>query len=97
MVIALKIQIQINREQGLCFFNGNTISDEDRRIGRYGQAETIQVTTKSGTSCGIRYIFNDTNVSDKIAGKVLDLALLDSGAILRLSTSTLDDKYTPSF
>lgn len=97
MVIALKIQIQINREQGLCFFNGNTISDEDRRIGRYGQAETIQVTTKSGTSCCIRYIFNDTNVSDKIAGKVLDLALLDSGAILRLSTSTLDDKYTPSF
>ncbi len=92
----LKRNIQANREKNSCFTNGATATSEDKLTGKYGNAEITQITVGGNTVCGVRYTFNNTNVSDRVKGTVIEFEVYETGIVARKSTSTISDKYLPN-
>ena len=92
----LKKVIQENREKSSCFTNGATISEQDQRIGKYGTASITQTQGTDSMLCGVKYTFNNTNVSDRLLGKVIDFDINDLGIIVKENTTTVDNQYLPT-
>lgn len=92
----LKKNIQANREKNSCFTNGTVATAEDRLAGKYGNAEITQTTSGGDIVCGVKYTFNNTGVSDRVVGKVIDFEVGELGIVARDATTTVDDKYLPT-
>lgn len=90
----MKQTIQANREKNRCISddtNANAIQ------GKYGKAEIIQDSTSSnGIKCSIKYTFANSNVSDRLVGKVIDFEVGEQGIVARETTSTVEDKLLPT-
>lgn len=94
LVSGMKQTIQANREANRCHSDD---ASANRIEGKYGYAE-IQVGTlnNNGTvSCRVHFEFND-DVSDRIAGKLIDFEVGEQGIVARETSSTVEDKYLPT-
>ena len=94
---SLKLSIHQNRERNSCYANGGLVpTAEDRRAGEYGNALVTQAFDNGVIVCGVRYTFNNTNVSDKLVGKIIDFEVKESGIIANTATTTLDTSLLPT-
>lgn len=92
LATGMKQTIHANRERSRC------VSDDalaNKVVGKYGEA---QITEDKGQTlkCGVRYTFNSTGVSDRVAGKVIDYEVGEQAILARDATTTVDDKYLPT-
>ena len=93
----LKSQISDNLQAGSCT---STVSAEDTVEGKYGTA-VISGTPNSNTSatdangCKVTYTVGTSGVSNKIAGKILDLEMLVNGSYKAGGTTDVDTKFIP--
>lgn len=97
-----KTSIQTNLQSNSCYANGAAaaVAGTDTVTGKYGVA-TITVDSGAAASnnlvCGVKYTFNGTGVSSKIAGKVINMKLSDNGVLSQgTAASTIDTKYLPN-
>lgn len=90
----MKQTIQSNREASRCK-SDDTYAN--KITGKYGWAE-ITEATGAGTNvkCGIKFTFNSTGVSDRVAGGVIDFEVGEQGIVARESTTTIEDKLLPT-
>ena len=103
MADGLKTSISTNRQNGRCFAgSGTAATAEDKLTGKYGNAEILQQAANgtNGLVCGIKYTFNSTGVSDKLAKKTITLKVTED-SVLKLeavgsNNTTVDSKYLPS-
>ena len=93
----LKTAIQTNLQNNSCFANGeSTAQTGDSITGKYGTATITTSGTAPALTCGIKYEFNDTGVSNKVAGKDIALVLNDNGVMSKATTgTTVSDEYLP--
>lgn len=92
----LKRNIQENRQEGSCYTNRTSLTDEDKLTGKYGHAEVTQSTDANGLHCGVKYMFNNSNVSDLLAGKVVVFEISDNGVIYNDAATTVDSQLLPT-
>lgn len=92
----LKKNIQENRQKNSCFTNGSTMTAEDKITGKYGAAEITQTMVNGGIVCGVKYTFNNSGISDRLVGGVIDFEVVESGVVARQATTTVDDRYLPN-
>lgn len=92
LAVGMKQTIHANRERSRC------VSDDtfaNKLVGKYGEAQIIEEAGPP-LKCGVRYKFNTTGVSDRIAGKLVDYEVGEQAIVARTSTTTVDDKYLPT-
>lgn len=92
----MKQTIQANREASRCLDPSDTSANVV--IGKYGKAEVTQVSG-GGTAlikCGIKFTFNNTNVSDRLVDKVINFEVGEQGIVARESGTTVEDKLLPT-
>lgn len=77
----LKTSIQTNLQSNTCFANGQDADGTDIIEGKYGTAEITQAGTAPDLTCGIKYEFNTTGVSNKVAGETITLKVSDNGVL----------------
>lgn len=90
---SMKQIIQENRERSKCRSDNN---DANSLTGRYGSAVITETTVGTGVKCGVKYTFNNTGVSDRVKGKVIDFDVGEMGIVAREATSTVEDRYLPT-
>lgn len=91
----MKQTIQANRESSRCL-DPSEIS-ANKIVGRYGKAEITQSGGGSAPiKCGIKFTFNNTGVSDRVAGEVIDFDVGEQGIVARDRTTTVEDKLLPT-
>lgn len=94
LATSMKQTIQANREASRCLdpkdISASTI------VGKYGTAKITQSTNGTTIKCGITYKFNSSNVSDRVAGQVIDFEVEEQGIVARDATTTVKDKYLPT-
>lgn len=91
----MKQTIQANREVSRCTDPSNT--EANSITGKYGKAEITQTNRGNGDLvCGIKFTFNRTGVSDRVAGGVIDFEVGEQGIVARDRTTTVSDKYLPT-
>lgn len=97
----LKTQINDNLQNGTCI---STESAEDTIVGKYGTAvvsgtaaaTTSATSANTVTGCKVTYTVASSNVSGKIASKILVLDLLNNGSYKVATTgTTVDMKFVP--
>ena len=90
----MKQTIQANREVSRCK------SDDalaNKVTGKYGVAEITEGTgSNTNIKCGIKFTFNSTGVSDRVAGGVIDFEVGEQGIVARGSSTTIEDKLFPT-
>lgn len=95
LVSGMKQTIQANRELNRC----NSDDENANKIeGKYGYAEiqATAISNNTAVSCRVHFQFNESNVSDRVAGKMIDFEVGEQGIVARETTSTVDDKYLPT-
>lgn len=93
----LKTSVMTNLQNNTCFADGATTAQAaDKADGKYGKIE-IATGTGSGSTltCNIKYTFNSTGVSSKIAGKVIEMNVTDNGVLNKVSTTSVGTEYLP--
>ncbi len=89
----MKQTIQANREKNKCKSDD---ASANAVTGKYGKAIITEVVVGGSIKCGIQFTFNNTNVSDRVVGKVIDFEVGELGIVARDATTTVDDKYLPT-
>lgn len=90
----MKQTIQANREANRCVETSGAAANVI--VGKYGKAEITQATTSGNVKCGIKFTFNNTGVSDRVAGKMIDFDVGELGIVARDATTTVEDKLLPT-
>lgn len=94
LVSGMKQTIQANREVSRCM-NAND-SEANEIVGKYGKATITQSISGSQIKCGVKFTFNNTGVSDRVVGKVIDFEVGEMGIVAREGTTTVEDKLLPT-
>lgn len=93
---SLKQNIQSSRETNSCYSNRASLTDDDKRVGKYGNAEVIQTQAAGQLVCGVKYKFNATNVSDRLVNKEIHFEVSENGVIVKQSATTVDEALLPT-
>ncbi|OBX75857.1 hypothetical protein A9308_09545 [Moraxella atlantae] len=91
---SLKQQIIINLQNGSCFHNAVSATDDDKITGKYGTAVIVKSDT-AGIECGITYTFNSLGVANELAAKVVSFDINGNGLIFNRADTTLAEQYLP--
>lgn len=89
----MKQTIQANREKNKCKSDD---ASANAITGKYGKATITETTVGGSIKCGIQFVFNNTGVSDRVVGKMIDFEVGERGIVARESTTTVEDKYLPT-
>ena len=105
----LKTSISTNRQNGTCFAptagkagaTATAVDGVDTITGKYGKAEILEEKGTNKLTCGIKYTFHATNVSDKLTSKIITLKVDEDSGKLTLETvkgsnTTVENKHLPS-
>lgn len=98
LAYSLKSSMVINLQNGTCFADKATIAstspEVDSIVGKFGTA-IITSSVDGLPPCGVRYTFMNTELSEKLRGRVIVMNVGDNSILINSAATDVEDRYLP--